>query len=141
MASVRNASSVASKWRDRLQASTDQMTQGVNSVTTAPGVQAAAQANLMKTRILEALNSGKWAKNVSKVTLQQWQQAMIQTGIPRVSQGASDKAHKVEAFMTKFLPFAANVAQQIAAMPNSTDQDRKNRMLKNFDLMKAFPGT
>lgn len=135
---VKNATTIANKWRDRLQSATQQMTDGVRAVTQAPGQAAAAKADVMKQRLLDAINSGKWAKNVSAVTLADWQNAMINVGIPRVASGASEKVGKVEKFMTKFLPFVDNVKKQIAAMPKSTDQDRKNRMLKNFDLMKTF---
>lgn len=138
---VKNATTIAQKWRDRLQSATQQMTDGVRAVTVAPGVAAAAKADVMKARLLDAINSGKWAKNVSAVSLNDWQQAMITTGIPRVATGAGDKVGKVEKFMTKFLPYVEGVRKQIAAMPKSTDQDRKNRMLKNFDLMKAFSAT
>ncbi len=135
---AKNAATVAQKWRDRLQAATQEMTDGVRAVTKAPGQAAAEKADVMKARLLEALNSGKWARKVASVGLADWQNAMITVGIPRVGQGAAEKMAKVERFMTKFLPFVDNVKKQVAAMPNVTDQDRKNRMLKNFDLMKQF---
>lgn len=135
---TKNAAAVAAKWRDRLQAATQEMTEGVRAVTVAPGQKAAAKADVMKARLLEALNNGKWQRNVSAVSLGDWQAAMINTGIPRVATGAAEKMSKVENFMAKFLPYADSVSKQIDQMPNVTVQDRKNRMLKNFDLMQAF---
>lgn len=135
---AKNASAVAQKWRDRLQAATQEMTDGVRAVTQAPGQKAAQKSEVMKARLLEAINSGKWAKRVAAVSLADWQNMMITVGIPRVSQGASEKMPKMEKFMTKFLPFVDNVSKQIDSMPDATDADRKARMLKNFDLMKTF---
>ena len=135
---MKNANAVAQKWRDRLQNASEEMKAGVQSVTQAPGQLAAQKADVMKARLMDALNSGKWQRKVSAVSLADWQQAMLNVGIPRVATGAAEKVAKVEKFMTKFLPFVDNVKKQIAAMPNATDQDRKNRMLKNFDLMKGF---
>ena len=136
-----NAQTIANKWLANLQNAQQTMTQGVQAVTVAPGVAAAAQAPLMQARIVAAIQSGKWARNVAAVSLSQWQQAMIQTGIPRVTQGAQDKLPKVQAFLTKFLPFVANVKSQIAAMPNTTNQDKINRMIKNMQLMQSYQPT
>lgn len=138
---AKNAQKVAAKWKERLSNATEEMTDGVRAVTVAPGVQAAAKQETMKARLMEAITSGKWARNVQKKSLSEWQADMINVGIPRVSQGAAEKIGKVEKFMTKFLPFVEGVSKQIKAMPNATKADRKARMNKNFDLMSEFANT
>jgi hypothetical protein len=115
------AQQAATKWRDRLSAATQQITDGVNSVTTAPGVKAAAAKDLWANRVMQAKD--KWASRVASVPLAEWQQAMISVGIPRISQGASAKIGKVEDFMTKFLPHVNNVAAQVNQMPKGTLED------------------
>lgn len=134
----KNPATVAAKWRDRLASSTQEMIDGVNAVTQAPGAKAAAKQDQMKARLLEAINSGKWARNVAKQTLGEWQQSMITLAIPRVATGAQEKVGKMEAFLTKFLPYAENVSKTVKAMPNNSDADSKARMLKAFDMMKLF---
>jgi hypothetical protein len=37
-----------------------------------------------------------------------------------------------------FLPFTERVSNEIKGMPNVTDEDRRQRMLANFDKMKQF---
>lgn len=105
----------AQKWRDRLSASTDLITQGVNAVQTAPGQKAAANADLWLQRV--TASKDKWRSRVSSVSLQDWQQSMIQKGIPRVAQGAQANMPKVESFMREFLPYVSNVAAQVNQMP------------------------
>ena len=112
---------VATKWRDRLSASTQQITDGVNSVTTAPGVKAAAAKDLWANRVMQAKD--KWASRVASVPLAEWQTSMIQVGIPRISQGATAKIGKVQDFMAKFLPHVTQVAAQVNQMPKGSLED------------------
>jgi hypothetical protein len=111
----------AIKWRDRLSASTQQITDGVNSVTTAPGVRAAASKELWANRVMQAKD--KWASRVASVPLADWQQSMITVGIPRISQGAAAKVNKVQDFMQKFLPHVNQVAAQVNQMPKGSLED------------------
>ena len=105
---------IAQKWATRLSAATQEITAGVNAVTQAPGAKAAARvdvwlANLQRSR-------DKWVRNVGSVTLAQWQTAMIQKGIPRVSSGATAAVPKMTAFMTQWLAHLQAGKAQIDAM-------------------------
>ena len=106
---------VAAKWQQRLSQATQQITDGVNSVTQAPG-QAAADAKALWVQQVTA-SADKWAANTRAVTLDQWKNAMINKGIPRVATGATAAQPKVEAFMTQFLPHVESVAQRVRQMP------------------------
>lgn len=108
-------SQVAAKWNQRLAASTQQITDGVNAVQQAPGMKAAAAKQLW----LQQLNASadKWAARTAAVTLDSWKRSMIEKGIPRVATGAQNAQGKVEAFMTQFLPHVESVAQRVRAMP------------------------
>lgn len=105
----------AAKWQQRLAASQQQIIDGVNAVTTAPGAKAAAQKQLWLTRI--QASADKWARNVSRVSLEDWKQSMINVGIPRVASGAAAKVGKVEAFMAEFLPYVNQHAERVRGMP------------------------
>lgn len=105
-------------WRDRLSGSTERITQGVQGVNTAPGQAAARNADLWLQRVMASKD--KWRSRVSSVSLQDWQQSMIQKGIPRIAQGAQANAPKVQAFMQEFLPYVDNVANQVRQMPKGT---------------------
>lgn len=105
----------AQKWQTRLSGATQQITDGVNGVQTAPGAKAAAAKALWLQRVQAAQN--KWATNVGAVSLQSWQQSMITVGIPRIATGAAAKVGKVESFMGQFLPYLDAGVAKVKAMP------------------------
>lgn len=82
-----NAQQWLDKWGQRMGTAGPFIQAGVQRVQTAPGQSAAASAQLFAQRINEAITSGLWAKRVGSVSLQDWQQAMITKGIPRLTQG------------------------------------------------------
>lgn len=106
---------VAAKWQSRLGQATTQITDGVNAVTTAPGQKAAAAKALWLQRV--QASQDKWARNVARVSLEEWKRSMIDIGIPRIATGAAAKVGKVESFMTEFLPHVNAVAARVHAMP------------------------
>ena len=106
----------AAKWQQNLSGSTDRIAKGVQAVTTAPG-QAAARQKTAYTQGV-ASNADKWASNVAKVPLQDWQQAMIQKGAPRIASGAQAAQPKMEAFLGQFLPHVQGVVSGLPARGN-----------------------
>lgn len=103
------------KWLARLSQSGQQITDGVNGVTVAPGQKAAASKDLWAQRVAAAKD--KWARNVGKVSLADWQKSMIEVGIPRIASGAQAKQGKVQEFMQKFLPYLDQGVAKVNAMP------------------------
>jgi N-acyl-L-homoserine lactone synthetase len=124
------------KWVQNLSNATQHITDGVNAVQTAPGQAAARQVQTWLARI--QASAQKWATNVSAVTLSEWQQAMIQTGIPRISQGAQQKQGKYQAFAVKFFPYLASGQAQVRAMPKVTLQDGINRAVAMINHNAKF---
>jgi hypothetical protein len=110
------------------------MTAGVNAVTTAPGMAAAKQKAVYLANV--QANADKWARNVGAVTLQDWQNAFTTKAIPRIASGATAAQPKMEAFMTKLLPFQANALQTLP--PRGTYEQNKNRATQWMDKMHAF---
>lgn len=109
------AEQATAKWLSRLSAAGQQITDGVQGVTIAPGQKAAAAKDLWAQRV--AASKDKWARNVGKVSLADWQNAMVTVGIPRIAQGAQAKQGKVQDFMSKFLPYLDQGVAKVNAMP------------------------
>lgn len=135
---IKDAATVSSKWSNNLTNAADTIRAGVNAVQQAPGVAAAAAQNTMRARILAAIDSGKWAANVSAVSLSSWKNSMLTTGLSRISDGARKGQPKMQAFLNQFLPYVARVQQEVRAMPNASDADREQRMIANKRLMQQF---
>jgi hypothetical protein len=113
----------------RLKASTGEIQRQVQNVTTAPGIQAAKKADKMLSNITAAVQSGRWGRRVSAVSLSDWQQSMITKGIPRIASGIDAAAPKVEAFFTAFFPHLEKIEAEVKGMPDLTLEDNINRMV------------
>ncbi len=119
---VRTTSADATaKWLANISNSSARMQAGAMRVQTAPGQAAAAAADKWLAKVTAA--KAKFAARVGSVSLQEWQQAYINVGIPRVAQGAQAKQAKFTAFLDQFLPYLASGLQQIDKMPSTTVED------------------
>lgn len=113
------------KWVQNIGQATERITSGVQAVQTAPGQKAAAAHQKWLTRVQESAD--KWRQRVGSVSLQDWQNAMVNVGIPRIAQGAQAKQGKMQAFMTDFLPYLQNGVSKVEQMPSVSLEDNINR--------------
>lgn len=110
---AKDPNAVAQQWAQRLAQSTQQITEGVQRVTTAPGVAAARQKNVWINNL--QASQDKWARRTAAVPLGDWQAAMIEKGVPRVSSGATAAVPKMASFMQQLLPFVDTAVQGLPA--------------------------
>lgn len=131
---AKDPATVAQDWASRLGQSSQKIADGVNRVTRAPGAAAAAQKNVWQQNT--AASADKWARRTGSVTLPEWQQSMIEKGVPRVAQGATAAVPKMQAFMQQLLPF---VESTVAGLPARGDFNANvNRMVSFVTKMKGF---
>jgi hypothetical protein len=107
-----NATDAAAAWVTGMQGAGAKYTAGVQAVKVAPGQLAAAAAPLWAQNVAAA--QSKFASEVSKVTLSQWQNAAATKGAPRLGTGATAAQPKFQAFMTSFIPALTNI---VAGLP------------------------
>jgi hypothetical protein len=112
---MKNPQMVADKWATNLGNAGTSITAGVNATTVAPTQLAAAAVDRQVQGVMRAAQSGKTAAALNAVTLQQWQQAMIQKGVPRIGTGAAAAKPKFVSFMNQLLPFEQQGLQQLPA--------------------------
>lgn len=115
------------KWVTNLSGSTERIKAGVARVTQAPGQKAAAQSQKWLQRV--TASQQKWQQRVGSVSLQDWQSAMVDVGVPRVAQGAQQKQNKYTAFANEFFPYLSQGVARIDAMPSTTLEDNINRAI------------
>ena len=121
-------SEFADKWNRRIKSSIDDVRNGVNKVTISPTQQAAAKQDKMRARITEAIDNGKWAAGLNRVTLDQWKSKTINKGVSRIPQGADEAQSKVQAFAGQLLPYIDSGMSSIQRMPDLTLEDSINKM-------------
>lgn len=107
----------------RLKAALEDMRTGVQRVTEAPGVKAAAAQDKMRANLMSAIDSGKWGRRVASVPLAEWQDKMINKGIPRVSMGIDAAADKVRDFAQQLIDHENNLLTEIDRLPSITLED------------------
>lgn len=117
----------AEKQNRRLKAALEDIRTGVSRVDVAPTQLAAKKKEKMKTKLNEAIDKGKWERNLQKVTLQEWQEKIINKGIPRISGGIDAARAKVEDFARQFLPHVEAGVKKIQTMPDLTLEDSIQR--------------
>lgn len=120
-----SADQAADKWASRLSGSTAEIAAGVQGVTVAPGQSAAKAADKWLANVQAA--KAKFATNVGRVSLSEWQDKMVNVGIPRIASGANANKGKVQAFQAAFLPHLDAGVAKVKAMPNLTLEDSINR--------------
>lgn len=124
----------AEKWGRRMNAAGQDMRNGVEGVTEAPGQRAAKKADKMREGILRALADGTWQRAVAAVSLEDWKRMMIDKGIPRVSAGVNAATGKMAVMGEKLMANLATIAQTVDKMPDNTFEERIAKMVKQSEL-------
>lgn len=135
---MKDPQQVAQKWSRNLQSSGASIQAGVMAVTTAPSQAAIKQQDVMVQNFTQSVASGKWARNLGKVTLQDWQNAVVNVGIPRITSGAAKAQPKMADFMTQFLPYVQQGVQKLQATPRGTLDQNINRAVTMIRHNAAF---
>lgn len=137
---MKSPQQIAANWASKMAGASANATAGAQAVTTSPGQLAAAQLSAYQQGV--ANNAQKWATNVAAVSTQQWQQAYIQKGIPRMAQGAQQAMPKVQAFQTQLQPFQQNLKSQLPARgPKGTNAGRMTAWMQGMMQFRKQPGT
>ena len=117
----------AEKWARRLKGSAEDIRNGVENVTTAPGQAAAAAQERMLQNLIESIQSGRWADAVKSVSLEEWKDSVLRKGLQRLAAGV-DAAEQKQAEMARRLLAAVDAAAaKVHAMPKGTIEDSVNR--------------
>lgn len=107
----------------RLKGAVEDIRRGVDRVTNNPCEAAAAKQDKMLAKITDSVTSGKWARNLRRVTLSDWKDKMTNKGIPRIASGIDGAAAKVTAFATDLLPHVDAGVDKVKAMPDLSIED------------------
>ena len=138
MARKRDAAKEVDKAIRNASANLQQYKDSVNAVTVAPGVQAAKKVDKMRANTLAAIDSGKWAENTAAVGLQDWQARTAGKGADRLIAGMEDSRDKTVDFRQQLIDYQNTVVAKLDAMPDTTPEQREQKMLANVREMRKF---
>ena len=128
----------AEKQARRLKAAVEDMRLGIEKVTEAPTVKAAAKQEKMKARLIQKIDDGTWANRLKSVSLDEWKRKTAEIGTARVAMGIDAARNKVKSFAEQLLPYQDSLKSQIDKMPDMTLEDSINRMTTWIRGMAKF---
>ena len=125
----------------RLTAAVEDVRKGIDRVTANPCELAAAKQDKMLAGITAAVNEGRWAKGLRRVSLEQWKEKAKNVGVGRIAAGILASKDKVVAFAEQLLPHIDAQIAKIKALPDITLEDNINRMTTFIRGMADFKRT
>lgn len=132
---------VLAKWKANTQAASGLYVTGAENTDKDPTQLAIAAIPYMRTRVLEAIDSGRVANGLRRAGKAGWLAGITGKGKQNFESGV---ASADTAFLAGFTPLlnyiGANVGQ-VRSMPANSAADRKARMNAWFDKMSAYKAT
>lgn len=124
---------VAQYWSSGLQGATQKISDGIDRVNEAPGVKAAAQADVWLANVQAA--KAKFIANSRRVTLDDWKTA-TKAAVGNVGAGAARNQQK---FAARITPVLNHIATGVAQLPpRGTYEQNKQRSIKMMDHMHNY---
>lgn len=118
----------ATNWANGMKNNVGKMRDSIGRVTESPMEKAAEKAVVAAQRALEAAQSGKTANALRKVTLADWKQKTQAKITERLAGGVDAAKSKMTQFGQWLIPTVNAGMQQVNAMPNTTFQERLQKM-------------
>jgi hypothetical protein len=132
------AEQFAEKHARRTTAAIPDMAAGIKAVTESPTAKAASKMAKLKANLIAAIDSGKMARGLNSVSLEDWRTKMLEKGINRVAEGIQAANGKVIKFAAKLLPFQEKLSTEVNKMADTTLEDSIARMTKWTRGMATF---
>ena len=125
----------------RLKGAVEDVRRGIDRVTVNPCELAAAKQDKMLANLTAAVNEGRWAAGLKRVSLEEWKKAARDVGVGRIAAGIDAAAEKVTAFAEQLLPHIDAGQAAIKSLPDITLEDNINRMVTFTRHMAKFKRT
>ena len=117
------------------------ITRGIERVTEAPTLKAAAKKEKMRAGINAALDSGKWERGLKRVSLEEWKEKTITKGTGRIGAGIDGAKEKTTRFFSELFPFQDKLQAEVKKMPDVSLEDSIQRMTTWVRGMADFKQT
>lgn len=137
-AALPTAQAVADKWKARTSAAQQDYLDGVANTDKDPTALAIQAGPRYLANVQQAFQNGSWANGLRRAGKQGWQKAVQDKGGQNFANGVNAAGEKVASAFAPLLAFEANLQTQVASMPNVTDNDRDQRMLRWAQQMRTY---
>jgi len=116
-----------SRWQQSAGTAQTRFTEGVQATTKDPTQLAIAAQQKLLAGFNDAVQSGRWQRNLAAVGQSGWKQATLAKA-NNYSTGISAGVQKYQSAMQTWLPIIESAASQVQSMPNNSFADSLARM-------------
>lgn len=134
-----SAADISEKWNRNMKNAVTDIKKGIAAVTENPASAAVAQQDKMLTNLTAAVQGGKWAAGLGKVTLGDWKSKTAEKVGQRLPQGVDAAMTKRKEFDTYLKSTLDGVLSEIADMPSMTMSDSLARVQRLMEHMHNNP--
>jgi len=134
-----SASEISDKWNRRLKGAVSDIQRGIDGVQVSPTEKAANKQEKMLTNLTTAVNNGKWAAGLRKVTLSDWKSKTKEKVASRLASGVDAAMNKRKDFDNYLVQELNTVLPTINSMPDLTLEDSVNRVRAMMTHMRDHP--
>lgn len=134
-----NANQISDKWNRRMKGAITDIQAGVDAVTENPASKAIEKQDKMLQNLTKAVNDGRWANGLGKVTLSDWKQKTKEKVGQRLASGVDGAMGKRKEFDTYLVNTMNGILPQIQNMPDMTFEDSVNRVRAVMEHMHNNP--
>ena len=130
-----NATEFAEKLITRTRQAQADYVKGIQRTNVNPAAEAAKQASKWQTKVTSQEARDKFVRNLGKVSATDWQNAAVNVGAPRLSQGVEAARAKIEAIAGPLLSHIDAGQSKIKGMPSVTLEDgiaRSNAFIRHM---------
>lgn len=138
MARAKTPVEIAEKQIKRATAAVGDYKQGVQNVEVSPTEEAAKKVQEYKAGVIAAADDGSYEEGLRAVSKQEWIDRTVSKGGDNYAKGVERSRDKIIDFQTQFSPVRESVKGQVRAMPNSTFEERMQRMDANARGLHEF---
>jgi len=124
---INNAQANAQTWLDHTLSPT------VDPIDAAKKAAAKYEQNTQK-----AIQEKRFQKGLDRVDRDAMEETIKQTGAAGFAAGVARREQKILESRRKLVPLQTAVVNELDKMQTTTEQEAKNKMLKNFDLQKQL---
>lgn len=132
-------SEVAQQWTQGMSGATEKWKKKIAQVRVSPATKAVAAKEKMVNKFMESMNDGTYEASMGGVTLSSWAGA-CQAKASRLAAGAAEGKLKMQAYLQQAKSVYDANENEIESMPNITEEDAVQRMIRNMQNMKKLKG-
>ena len=141
MATNLDPNAVLTKWKARTTDASAAYVAGAEATDKDPTALAIAAIPYMRSRIIDAIDSGRVANGLRRAGKTGWLAGVTGKGKTNFESGVANADAAFLAGFTPLLQYIGSKLPAVRAMPATTSAERKARMNSWFDTMSAYKST